>query len=199
MQKLAYEGVEEGTFPSGIQSDAQFSKLPRNTFVLPLTGLSPETMQKIESMSAKDPHKGYPGIGSGFKLGWILWKDISAIIGEPSILIEQAQSDISGLIMMMENPKFDITKDTFVERGQNEDPAVRELKQLRQKFPSIIGHAFESKAAGKKLFMTGIDKIMELTGLRPDTNRTGFTPAYKELAKVLKMHPSTKLPGYLER
>jgi hypothetical protein len=185
MKKLGE--AEEGTFRGDVQSDTPFVALTRNTFSLPLAdaGLSAQTMAKVESLK----YGGHTGIGTGPQLGWILWKDISGIVGEPAVLIEQLQSDLSPLISQME----------FSTKGSGmEDPAVRELKQLRQKFPAIIGQAFESKAAGKKLFMTSPEKIAELTGLA-SSGGPGHTIAYKELAKILKMHPSTKLPGYLER
>jgi hypothetical protein len=196
--------VHHGEYPGKeAQSDEAWRKLPRHTYALGFKDLplSEESKAFFEDIAPKLKHSEHTiGVG-GKNLGWILWKDISELMGEPSVVIEQVQSDWRGLTEKLRDiAKANPEQATQVKEFEDKygGPAVldkiqKEMDEMVATYPEQLVSSFLEEIPGWKVYMTGREQIIKLTSMSPKV----ATEIYQDVAKRFGFTKSEKWPGYL--
>lgn len=208
--------VLHGTMGSEIQSASQFKELPRHSFALLFKDLEsdPETLAFMKDVAPKlghGDHGSYGGWGN-MNMGWVLWKDISSVMGYPSILIEQIQSDWRGLISKIRGMRDDIN-----DRQNSEAASLlkqweekygpdslnriqKNIDELVRDYPEKILSEFLSQSGvrGKTVFMTGKETQQKLIGHKSDKPDVLTDNIYDRIPRSLGFKDSDELKGFLK-
>ena len=203
-----------GTYDGDVQSDEKFISMPRYTFSLNFKDLdvSPLAKRFIKEVSPYLRHIGGEGhqIGTGmFALGWILFKDITELVGKPAYVIEQLQSDWRGFVPKLRAIKEGNEKGAAIvaarllegmerEFPKDElDKVQSEINNLVKNYPEKLLSAFLQKTKGKTVYMTNKETIMPLIGHTPEAEEKRKQKAESEGKSYMSM--TTQLYDALPR
>ncbi len=208
--------IHHSQYSADIQSDAAFRGLPRYVYAVGLKDIetSPEVLDFVERVAPTMQHSGHSIGVDGKNLGWILYKkvpkDLAATFGidQEFFVVEQVQSDWRGFFQKIRDATENMELDRAVREDQRrslemfedkygEDGLARvqkELDKLVSNYPEKILSAFLEDVPGELVFMTGKDRIRELTRMSPTTAKI----IYDDVAKRFGFKDSERLPGYME-
>ena len=203
-------------FGSGIQSHEKFRNIPRSSFALLFKDLEgdPTTLQFMKDVAPKLAHGHHGSMGGwgAMNMGWILWKDITSVVGHPAILIEQIQSDWRGLMSKIKAIRDDIDNPSsraaaqMLEQWEEEHGAEsltqiqRNLDALVKDYPEKLMAEFLSNSGvrGKTVYITGRDTQQKLVGHSSDRESVMLDTIYERMPAAFGFKPSEELPGFLK-
>ncbi len=204
------------------QIEERFNKLPAQVYALVWDdlgqfGVSDDAKKFIEDLSPQMKHRtgerGEHVVGlNGRNLGYIIWKDITSVLGEPAVLIQQMQSDWkaafseiakleAGETLEIDNIK--ITQEhlpLFYERVGGKDffdSAKADVLKLIKDYPQKLLQAFLVDARGKKVFMHTAKAINKAIGKDENTEGGVAEIVYRQAPKAFGFQPSMdpKMPA----
>lgn len=173
------KGIKDEEFTkydSDIQTDDNFRSIPRRIFSkgLDKSKLSPELVEIAEKALVHDLAGAGPDAAS-----WILWKDISGVVGEPAVVVEQIQDGLRSGLM----------------RDYKQDPAAKEILRANKNWAKELLADFISTQGAKKIFMPTAEKIIDSTSM----SEQAANIYYSSLPKKMGFQPSSKLEGFWEK
>jgi predicted regulator of amino acid metabolism with ACT domain len=208
--------IYHGDFSKGIQSHEKFSNIPRHSFALLFKDLEsdPQTLEFMKDVAPNMAH-GHHGSMGGWgemNMGWILWKDISKVIGKPAVLVEQVQSDWRGLMSKIRAMKDDVNHpqnyqaermvEDWVERyGEESLPRIQKnLDELVKDYPEKLMAEFLSSSGvrGKTVYITGKETQRQLVGHDADKESTMLDTIYDRMPAAFGFKPAEDLQGFLK-
>ena len=199
-----------------IQAYEKFKGIQRNSFTLLFKDLEsdPTTLDFMKEVAPKLAHGNHGNMGGwgAMNMGWILWKDVSEIMGHPSILIEQIQSDWRGLMSKIKAIKEDINNPSSRVAGQmledwNEKHGQESLTRIQKNldelvkdYPEKLMAEFLSNAGvrGKTVYITGRDVQQKLVGHKADRESVMLDTIYERMPATFGFKPAEELPGFLK-
>ena len=207
--------VYHGDFSSGIQSHKKFSTLPRHSFALLFKDLEsdPQTLEFMKDVAPNMAHGNHGSMGGWgeMNMGWILWKDITKIVGKPAVLIEQVQSDWRGLMSKIKAMKDDINHpqnwqaermvDDWIEQyGEDSLPRIQKnLDALVKDYPEKLMAAFLSSSGvrGKTVYITDKETQRGLVG-HSEGESVMLDTIYERMPAAFGFKQAEDIPGFLK-
>jgi hypothetical protein len=168
-------------------------------------------MKEVAPKLGHGDHGSYGGWGN-MNMGWVLWKDITEVMGHPSILIEQVQSDWRGLLSKIRAMRDDINdrqsgvaKELLTQweekYGQESLERIQKnVDELVRDYPEKIMAEFLSQPGvrGKTVYMTGKDTQQGLIGHSKERKDVLTENIYDKIPRAMGFKDSKELPGFLK-
>jgi hypothetical protein len=223
-----YEGSDDNKnigqqeLRSQLQTDVQFNNIPRRVVYFGfdiIPGMSEDAKRFIEREGPTLKHIADENIGDrGKNIGWVAWKDITAIVGKDAVLIEQIQGDYRNFFKRMRHfetvgrsPEatpaqrgYGNAATIYLERYNREygadtiDAIEKEFNSMMKDYEAKILSKFLTMVKGTTVYMTGKDKIIEIIEYKHGQQTIMPELLYDTLPKSFGFREAPELPGYLK-